>query len=116
MLDPLWLIVVIKQLGRCLAGCREPERPHPACGHPTPEGEGQPSLPPVPVKVPGVVINGAGYKIGVATWYNYIPGRCATWYLPKGTRLTVRDLSTGKTITCIISDREDHGERRFGCI
>ena len=66
----------------------------------------------VPVKVPGVVINGAGYKIGVATWYNYIPGRCATWYLPKGTRLTVRDLRTGKSITCIISDREDHGGNR----
>jgi hypothetical protein len=55
----------------------------------------------VPVKVPGVVINGAGYKIGVATWY-----------LPKGTRLTVRDLRTGKSITCIISDREDHGGNR----
>jgi hypothetical protein len=65
-----------------------------------------------PVKAPGVVINGAGFKIGVATWYNYIPGRCATWYLPKGTRLTVRDLTTGKSITCIISDREDSGSNR----
>lgn len=61
---------------------------------------------------PGEVVNGAGYKIGVATWYNYIPGNCATWYLPLGTRLTVRDLSTGKAITCIISDREGHGGNR----
>jgi hypothetical protein len=54
------------------------------------------------------VVNGSNYKVGVATWYNYVPGHCATWYLPKGTRITVHDLTTGKTITCIISDREAH--------
>jgi hypothetical protein len=54
------------------------------------------------------VINGSNYKVGVATWYNYVPGHCATWYLPKGTRITVHDLTTGKSITCIISDREAH--------
>jgi hypothetical protein len=54
------------------------------------------------------VVNGTNYKVGVATWYNYIPGHCATWYLPKGTRITVHDLTTGKSITCIISDREAH--------
>ncbi len=54
------------------------------------------------------VINGSNFKIGVATWYNYVPGHCATWYLPKGTRITVHDLTTGKSITCIISDREAH--------
>ncbi len=61
-----------------------------------------------PVVATGAVINGNGYKIGIATWYNYIPGRCATWYLPMGTRLTVLDRTTGKSITCIISDREAH--------
>jgi hypothetical protein len=61
-----------------------------------------------PAVAAGGVINGDGYKIGVATWYNYVPGRCATWYLPKGTKITVRDLSTGKSITCIITDREYH--------
>lgn len=66
----------------------------------------------VPVKASAVVISGASFKIGVATWYNYIPGRCATWYLPKGTVLTVRDIKTGKSITCIISDREDQGSNR----
>jgi len=62
-----------------------------------------------PAVAAGQVINGTGYKIGVATWYNYIPGRCATWYLPKGTKITIRDLSTGKAITCIITDREWKG-------
>lgn len=54
------------------------------------------------------VIDGSNYKVGVATWYNYVPGHCATWYLPKGTRITVDDLTTGRSITCIISDREAH--------
>jgi hypothetical protein len=52
------------------------------------------------------VIDGSNFKVGVATWYNYVPGHCATWYLPKGTRITVDDLTTGRSITCIISDRE----------
>jgi len=52
------------------------------------------------------------YRIGDATWYSYIPGRCATWYLPRGTRIAVRDLRTGKVIHCIASDREAaHGNR-----
>ena len=52
------------------------------------------------------------YRIGDATWYRYIPGRCATWYLPRGTRITIRDLKTGKVIHCIASDREGaHGNR-----
>ncbi len=52
------------------------------------------------------------YRIGVATWYSYIPGHCATWYLPSGTRIRVRDLATGHSITCIVTDREAaHGNR-----
>jgi beta-lactam-binding protein with PASTA domain len=61
-----------------------------------------------PVRAATHVVSGAGYKIGVATWYNYFPGRCATWYLPKGTRIVVHDLTTGRSITCVITDREDH--------
>jgi len=57
----------------------------------------------------GVVISGPGYKIGVATWYNYIPGQCASPFLPKGTRVTVRDESTGQAISCVITDRENEG-------
>jgi beta-lactam-binding protein with PASTA domain len=52
------------------------------------------------------------YRIGDATWYRYVPGHCATWYLPRGTRITVRDLATGRVIHCIASDREGaHGNR-----
>ncbi len=54
----------------------------------------------------------ARYRIGVATWYSYVPGRCATWYLPMGTRITVRDLDSGRTVHCVVTDREGaHGDR-----
>ena len=46
------------------------------------------------------------YRIGIATWYSYIPGQCATWYLPIGTRLVVRDLATGRAIVCLVTDHE----------
>ncbi|MHB8334142.1 MAG: PASTA domain-containing protein [Acidimicrobiales bacterium] len=51
-------------------------------------------------------------RIGVATWYAYIPGQCATWYLPRGTRITVEDLSTGRTIACVVTDRQDYSPGR----
>ena len=64
------------------------------------------------VKKKKKVVRPRRYRIGDATWYNYFPGRCATWYLPMGTRITVRDLKTGKTIRCIVTDREAaHGNR-----
>lgn len=46
------------------------------------------------------------FRIGIATWYSYIPGQCATWYLPLGTRLVVRDLATGHAIVCLVTDHE----------
>ncbi|HEY7930764.1 MAG TPA: PASTA domain-containing protein [Acidimicrobiales bacterium] len=49
------------------------------------------------------------YKYGVATWYSYVPGRCATWFLPMGTVVTVRDLATGHTISCTVTDHEAPG-------
>jgi hypothetical protein len=52
------------------------------------------------------------YRIGDATWYADFPGRCATWDLPMGTRIAVRDLATGKVVHCIVTDREAaHGNR-----
>ena len=47
------------------------------------------------------------YRIGLATWYSYIPGRCATSYLPMGTRITVRNLATGVAISCVVTDHQD---------
>jgi beta-lactam-binding protein with PASTA domain len=52
------------------------------------------------------------YRIGVATWYSYIPGQCATSYLPRGTQITVEDLDTGVSITCVVTDRQDYSPGR----
>ena len=49
------------------------------------------------------------YRYGEATWYSYVPGRCATFFLPMGTVVTVRDLATGRTISCTVTDHEDAG-------
>ena len=50
--------------------------------------------------------------VGVATWYSYIPGQCATWYIPRGTRINVEDLLTHKVISCVVTDLEaSHGNR-----
>jgi rare lipoprotein A (peptidoglycan hydrolase) len=46
-------------------------------------------------------------RVGVATWYAYIPGQCATSYLPMGTVITVRDLSSGVTLHCVVTDRQE---------
>ncbi|MBW4030272.1 MAG: hypothetical protein HIU57_06295 [Acidobacteria bacterium] len=45
-------------------------------------------------------------RAGVATWYSYVPGRCATWFLPMGTRINVEDLNNGHVISCVVTDRE----------
>ena len=46
------------------------------------------------------------FRIGIATWYSYIPGRCATWFLPMGIHVKVLDLATGRSITCVVTDHE----------
>jgi beta-lactam-binding protein with PASTA domain len=66
----------------------------------------------VPVTTTTVKQPAARYRIGVATWYSYVPGRCATWYLPMGTHVVVRDLVTGRSIDCVVTDHEGaHGDR-----
>jgi rare lipoprotein A (peptidoglycan hydrolase) len=45
-------------------------------------------------------------RVGTATWYWWHPGQCASPWLPKGTRVWIRDLSTGKIVSCLITDRE----------
>ena len=67
-----------------------------------------------PVGVSETAAIAAGhYRYGVATWYSYFPGRCATWFLPKGTVVTVRDLATGNTISCTVTDHEDPGSNHI---
>jgi beta-lactam-binding protein with PASTA domain len=46
------------------------------------------------------------YRIGIATWYSYFNGQCATSYLPMGTRITVRDLASGRAVSCVVTDRQ----------
>jgi len=53
------------------------------------------------------------FRIGVATWYDDPhPFGCATKYLPFGLKITVTDLATGKSITCLTDDREEAGGNR----
>jgi beta-lactam-binding protein with PASTA domain len=66
----------------------------------------------VPVTTTTVKKPAARNKRGVATWYHYFPGRCATWYLPMGTHIIVLDIKTGKRVRCVVTDREGaHGNR-----
>ncbi len=53
------------------------------------------------------VTRAAPSRVGVATWYRYIPGQCATSYLPMGTVITVQDLSSGVTLHCVVTDRQE---------
>ena len=44
---------------------------------------------------------------GIATWYSEAPpGKCASPWLPFGTTITITDISTGVSISCVVDDRE----------
>ena len=51
-------------------------------------------------------------RTGIATWYAWYPGQCASPFLPHGTLLTVTDLATHKTIQCLVTDTEAHNPGR----
>lgn len=42
---------------------------------------------------------------GQATWYRWKRGNCAHNALPRGTRVTVTAVATGRTATCVVGDR-----------
>jgi rare lipoprotein A (peptidoglycan hydrolase) len=47
---------------------------------------------------------------GIATWYAEAPpGKCASPWLAFGTVLTITDIASGTTITCVVDDREAAG-------
>jgi hypothetical protein len=78
-----------------------------------PAPAGQKALPqhsPVSTSAPRVVRHRA--LIGQATWYSNTPGHCASHYLHYGVKVWVRNTQTGRTITCVISDREGSGGLR----
>lgn len=55
---------------------------------------------PIPAAVKG------RFREGVATWYSWRPGQCATSYLPRGTRIYVRVVGTNRVISCVVTDRQ----------
>lgn len=52
------------------------------------------------------------FKIGIATWYRWRPGQCATSYLPKGTHIKIRSLRTGRTVYCVVTDSQPYSKNR----
>jgi rare lipoprotein A (peptidoglycan hydrolase) len=59
------------------------------------------------------VVAAHGHSVeGIATWYAWHPGQCASPFLPHGTLLTVTDLATHKTIQCLVTDTEAHNPGR----
>jgi rare lipoprotein A (peptidoglycan hydrolase) len=53
-----------------------------------------------------------GVRVGVATWYSWHPGQCATSYRPRGTRIWITDLATGRVITCLVTDAQPYSPER----
>jgi rare lipoprotein A len=51
-------------------------------------------------------------QTGGASWYDYNPGECAHLTIPKGTVVTVTRLSTGVSVTCVVTDRGPNGAGR----
>jgi len=49
---------------------------------------------------------------GIATWYYWNPGECASPWLPHGTRVTVTNQANGASTTCTVTDTEAAGGDR----
>lgn len=54
-----------------------------------------------------------GSETGQATWYAYTPGTCAHKTLPKRTVVTVINLATGASTTCVVADRGPYADGRI---
>jgi rare lipoprotein A (peptidoglycan hydrolase) len=69
-----------------------------------------PTATPTQTTTPPAVTEG---ERGQATWYAAAPaGRCASPTLPLGTILTVTNVATGASTTCVVDDREEAGYPR----
>jgi rare lipoprotein A (peptidoglycan hydrolase) len=55
----------------------------------------------------------ANSQEGGASWYDYNPGECAHLSIPKGTVVTVTRISTGASVTCVVTDRGPTGAGRI---
>jgi hypothetical protein len=58
----------------------------------------------VAVHHPVVPSGGANSRTGLATYYYWHSGQCASPWLPHGTTVTIRDNATGKTTSCVVTD------------
>lgn len=65
----------------------------------------------------GAVTRSAGpvgrSETGEASWYQTFDGTCAHKTIPKGTILTVTNLTTGATVKCRVADRGPYIEGRI---
>jgi len=50
---------------------------------------------------------------GGASWYDYNSGECAHRSISRGTVVTVTSLSTGASVTCVVTDRGPYGGGRI---
>jgi hypothetical protein len=66
----------------------------------------------VPVTTTTVKPVPARAKYGVATWYRWHPGQCATSYLRKGTHIKIRSLRTGRVVYCVVTDSQPYSKSR----
>lgn len=56
----------------------------------------------------------AGQEVGKASWYvAALPGTCAHRTLPKGTRVRVTHLASGRSVICVVSDRGPYIDGRI---
>ena len=55
----------------------------------------------------------ANSETGGASWYDYRPGECAHKTIPKGTVVTVTNLATGASTTCVVTDRGPYDGARI---
>lgn len=56
----------------------------------------------------------AGQEVGKASWYvAAAPGTCAHRTIPKGTRVRVTHLASGKSVICTVSDRGPYIDGRI---
>ena len=53
-----------------------------------------------------------GERVGVATWYAWRPGQCASSYRPRGSRIWITDIATGKTVSCLVTDVQPYSANR----
>ena len=50
--------------------------------------------------------SGSHHRVGLATYYYWHSGQCASPWLPHGTTVTIRNNATGATARCVVTDTQ----------